>query len=142
MFAQYGLAAYWGQVLENTFVQMQGFMARLDNHAVTPVDLSTLELKTQKKTLGTLLREFRKLIKAIEPIEDLLDAALDRRNFLTHHFFRERDEEIKSVEGIVRVVKELQEIGEQLAKANQIMTVVAKLMLKCIRQDAERGKVP
>jgi hypothetical protein len=127
-----------GQRLEDTLVQMLGLMARLDDHAVTPAELSSLELRAQKKTLGTLLREFRKRITAIEPVEDMLDTALDRRNFLTHHFFRERQEEIGTAEGVVRMVKELQEIGEQLAKANQIMTAVAKLMLKCIRQDAER----
>ena len=138
MFAQYGFAAYWGQRLENTLVQTLTFLARVINHATPPADLSSLELTAQKKTLGWLLRELRSKVNPAEPVEEMLDKALDQRNFLTHHFFRERQEETASAEGLVRMVKELHEIGELLAQANQVMTVLAKILLKVIRKDAER----
>jgi hypothetical protein len=119
-------------------VQTLVFLARAINHATPPADLSSLELAAQKKTLGGLLRELRSKVNPAEPVEEMLNKALDQRNFLTHHFFRERQEKTASAEGVFRMTKELCEIGELLAQTNQVMTALAKILLKVIRKDAER----
>lgn len=135
--AYFGLAAYWGQVLENTLVQVLSLAARLTGEVALPTEIATLELANQKKTLGTLLRKLHLSITMPDTIEEVVDQALEQRNFLTHHFFRERDEDLKVPEGRVRMIEELRGIRETICQANEYMILTGKVLHMGIVHDAE-----
>lgn len=75
--------------------------------------------KKHRDVMGTLVRGIKGLIELDAALETRVDDALRRRNYLAHHFWRERGGEVLSRKRRDLVVKDLiadQAFFEQLAK--------------------------
>ncbi len=125
VYAHFGLAAYCGQCFEANLSNVLILGARVRGEALTLADVDRMELTNQKKTMGALIRDLRDKTKLPAAADDLIGRALDRRNFLNHHFFRERAEDFMSVAGCNRMIAELKQIQEVLEMASQAQCQLA-----------------
>ena len=120
VFACFGSAAQHSQLFES---ELRTFLSVYNQIASTNVgidDLIEAESTSQhlKKTMGTLLNDIRKNVTFSEKaINVKLNHAIERRNFLIHHFFLDRGEKFNSVSGRMELLQELLTIGEELQTA-------------------------
>jgi hypothetical protein len=108
---------------------------------------SSLERDVNRRTLGNLLRQLRGLISFDETIIRIIDEALEKRNYLTHHFFRVHNFAIFSEDGRGEMTKELKEIQRTFGMARSYLSAISSLLGKHagiqeaeIEQLVERGK--
>jgi hypothetical protein len=87
------------------------------------------------KTFGALVRKLKKMVKLSDSIIATIDEALERRNYLTHHFFRVHNFRLYSEEGRKIMIAELNEIQEKFDKAHQMMGAISSLMLQISGHD-------
>jgi len=73
-------------------------------------DIRRLYEKADRKTLGQILSTLGKLTPFDPILEDQLDEALNKRNYLIHHFFVEHSESLLSAVGRRKMIDELTEI--------------------------------
>ena len=115
VYAQFGLALYLAQVLEHGLANALMFAELLPRRAGKPVPRKDWEAEFDEfmdqqfeQTLGRLVRGLRSATSVPADLEGLLTDALNTRNFLTHHFFRERAELFMSSDGREKMIQELE----------------------------------
>ena len=113
VYAHYGLTMYLAQVLEYAIVSAFVILRLPEKQKYTREDIDDLMDGRFKKTLGMLLKTLRDEMTLPETLEATLSQALARRNFLAHHYFRERAEQFVTREGRAKMIVELQ-IDQQL----------------------------
>ena len=118
IFACFGSAAQHSQFFEAALGEFLVVYNKIFRKSLTLNDLEAIETRLGKKTMGALLQEFRKYVTIDNSqIEQYLDDALVKRNFLMHHFFRVRQEEFMTENGRMRMLKELVHIESELKRA-------------------------
>ena len=118
--AQFGLAAFLGNALESTLGCILMGRGKIQGTATTPEQLEALETVLNKDTLGSLVRKVRAGVQLSEDTERIVVFALQRRNFLIHHFFRELAFDMDSNAGRRKLITELQEIQGVILAANKL----------------------
>jgi hypothetical protein len=81
-----------------------------------------------RKTFGSLLKHLKKTMNLSDSIIKVIDGALERRNYLTHHFFRSHNFALYCEKGRETMAAELEEIGEKVDLAKRTLDAMAKLM--------------
>jgi hypothetical protein len=81
-----------------------------------------------RKTFGSLLKHLKKTMNLSDSLIKVIDEALERRNYLTHHFFRSHNFALYSKKGRETMRAELKEIGEKLDLAKRTLGAMAELM--------------
>jgi len=116
VYAQFGLALYLTQVLEHGLVNALVFIDLLPSRAGNPVPRKQWEAEFDsflernfETTLGKMIRSLKAVSQIPGDLESTLADALTKRNFLAHHFFRERSDEFMSQEGREKMIAELQD---------------------------------
>lgn len=71
-----------------------------------------------RKTFGTLLKHIKAVVAFDQSILRIIDEALERRNHLTHHFFRTHNFAVFNVAGRRAMVEELKDIQNKLDLAH------------------------
>jgi hypothetical protein len=109
VYAHFGLAMYYAQVLEHGVVNAMIVARTRERHRITRADIDAF-LDTQfERTLGQMLQELRRHLQVLPTVEPTLRAALKRRNWLAHQYFRERAVEFMNAKGRSSMIEELQE---------------------------------
>lgn len=115
VYAHFGLAVYLAQVLEHGLANALVFLDLLPNRADNPVPRKQWEAEFDsflernfETTLGKMIRSLKAVTPIPSDLEAVLTDALTKRNFLAHHFFRERSDAFVSHEGRERMIEELQ----------------------------------
>lgn len=115
VYAHFGLALYLAQVLEHGLANALMCTELLPRRAGKPVPRKEWEAEFDmfmnqqfEQTLGRLIRGLRNATSVPIELEGLLTDALKTRNFLTHHFFRERAEAFMSRDGREEMIHELE----------------------------------
>jgi hypothetical protein len=122
VFACFGSAAQHAQFFEAALAEFLIDYNKVANEAITLQELELLDQKLQKKTLGALLKKFSQYVTIKDAnVVQLLELALDRRNFLMHHFFRERSTKLQSEQNRMRLLSELVSIDRLLQEAATIV---------------------
>jgi hypothetical protein len=93
---------HWGAVVD-------GFM---DHHFQT--------------TLGRMIKAFREGSAVPPDLEGQLGRALEKRNWLTHHFFRERADEFLTHAGRLRMLEELEAARQLFDDADRALDSFVK----------------
>jgi hypothetical protein len=110
VYAFFGLAAYWAQLLEQGIANLLVGLRIQGKKVPTWVDVRNLYEKADRNTLGHLLRAVGELAPLDPALEDRLHQALKKRNYLMHHFFVEHAESLLSAEGKRRMIDELRDV--------------------------------
>lgn len=133
VYAHFGLALYLAQVLEHGLANALMSAELLPRRAGKPVPKNQWEAEFDlfmneqfDKPLGRLINGLRKVASVPADFETLLTTALKTRNFLAHHFFRERAEFFMSGDGREKMVEELENAQRLFEVADEKLTEVAK----------------
>jgi len=114
VYARFGLALYFAQVLERGIVNALIFLDLIPNRSKRL--RSTKEWETEydafasrhfQKTLGGLIRALGEVKAVPDELEKLLASALHERNRLAHYYFWERADEFMTTPGCNRMITEL-----------------------------------
>jgi hypothetical protein len=115
VYAHFGLAMYLVQVLECGLANIMMCAELLPRRAGEPVpkreweaEFDAFMSEQYRQTLGRLIRGLSSATSVPSDLEAVLTEALEKRNYLTHHYFRERAEAFMSWKGRQNMIEELQ----------------------------------
>jgi hypothetical protein len=128
VYARFGLAAHWAQCVEVSLGIFFLFYERINHAELSVQALDAMDADRQRQTLGRLIKDFRKHVDLDSGIEEVLDRALDRRNFLMHHFFHERAMHWVSEDGRSQMIDELIDISADLQYADKLIVMIYKCL--------------
>lgn len=139
VFAIFGSAAQHSQFYESALAEFLIVYNKITNKSLTIQDLGTIKTKLQKKTMGALLYEFRKYVTIDDStVEQCLYNPLEKRNFLIHRFFLERNEKFRTKKGRMEMMQELLHIQEELEIATKLTNGMRIAVSKAL--DLKEGK--
>ena len=132
VYAQAGLALYFAQCFEMALANFLFIYHRATNDRVTVEELLALESSNAKKTLGALLMKTKDLCSFDQDALDRLDQALEHRNRLSHHFFKDHGESFLSWSGREKMLEVLLEIQRSLQIADTLIEATNRAMSQAI----------
>ena len=118
-YAFFGLAANAAQLLEQSLINLVVAVHMANSELLTQQVALRLFAQMESKTFGQLLKAARELIDIPTDLEERLRLALDKRNYLTHGFFRAHDENLMSDSGRRTIIVELSELITFLRDVDQ-----------------------
>lgn len=130
LYAEFGIASEKAQVLEVEAGNVALYYFRLSvkpdeiNPEVTAFFKNIMN-DVNKKTLGQLIKKIKTIINIDEITENLLNKALDKRNYLSHHFFRTHNYAIFSEQGRKNMMSELKEIQNVIDQAHSTLYAIS-----------------
>jgi transcriptional regulator with XRE-family HTH domain len=119
IFTHFGLAAFWGQHLETTLTIILIANGRLRGTATTREEIDALETGLEKP-LGPLVQKVRAAVQLPEQTVEMINTGVEKRNFLIHRFFRERNLHFKTPAGRQQLLMELRQIQAIICAANKL----------------------
>ncbi|MCP4985924.1 MAG: hypothetical protein GY928_07610 [Colwellia sp.] len=147
LYADFGMAAEKAQVLELEAgnVVLSFVALTVDPKNISPADKAGYKKlidEVDRKTLGNLLRQIRKIVEFDSSSEEIISEALRKRNYLVHGFFKTHNFAIFDEEGRIKMRKELSGISEQMDIAHKHLTSISNLLEKVSGREpsAEKAK--
>lgn len=119
LWAFYGLTAYQAQLLEQSLISLAAVLQLPEPHVLTREAFEEVFDDLNRKTLGKLIGAAKKLGPLPNGAEALLMEALEKRNYLVHHFFRTHDEDLISETGRCEMINELRDLLVFLQKVDR-----------------------
>ncbi len=132
MLSVYGLAAYHAQACE---VKLSLFTAMLSTTGPgkdLPKNFSDSKATLDKKTLGRVVKVLNELVTLPEGFQADLDALVDKRNHLVHHFFRDHVEDEFSARGRESMCDELHEHAAFFASIARTLEGMTEDVIKAV----------
>ena len=133
VYAQFGLAIYLAQVLEH------GIGNALVYTSLIPSNIGNVRSATEwqekfdqflgthfEKTLGRMISTLKAQVAIPNNLESLLSTALKTRNWLAHHYFRDRSDEFMNEAGRMKMIVELEEAQALFSRTDQILGATIK----------------
>lgn len=123
VYAYFGLAIYFGQCLEETFLIMLWTDRIFKKKVKTNEEVNGIidAIENSKKTMGIFINEVKQSYSLTTSIIDQLDKILDKRNYLAHKYFKLHIEKFHSEIGQLEMIKyfcdfidESKQVDEQL----------------------------
>lgn len=140
VFACFGSAAQHAQHFEVALGAFVLLYNKFTKRNLTLEAFEALDQKLQKQTMGTLLREFKKYVRVNDSnVHRCLELALEKRNFLMHHYFREREGCLGLEQGRLSILTELVEIGSLLEQAAALVGGMRIAFSDVMSKKGERG---
>lgn len=119
VYAYFGLAMYRAQCVEQSLIQLLIFFDFFEKNAPAfstrdrwEADFDRFDREISEKTMGRLLKHINNLGILDEELKDLLSMALNKRNWLAHHYFVDRAVDFVSERGRVDMIAELGELTD------------------------------
>jgi len=133
VYAYFGLAIYFSQVLEHGLVNALVNVDLIPRRAGRQVpkqewfkEFDSFMDQHFETTLGKMIRSLKSVIAVPEGLESVLAAALKKRNFLAHHYFKDRAAEFMTKSGRDEMISELQEARMLFEEADDKLDEVVK----------------
>ena len=111
VYAHFGLAIYLSQVLEHGIGNALVYASLIPNNIGKIRSSSEWHEKFDQflgahfeKTLGRMISALKTELTVPDDLESLLSAALKNRNWLAHHYFRERSDEFMNEAGRMKMI--------------------------------------
>jgi hypothetical protein len=126
VYAHFGLAIYEAQVLEHGLANAMLLARMAAGKLPTLADFDAFLEARFKKTLGSLIKDLSNHIAVDAGLEGMLAAALEKRNWLAHRYFRERSETFMSDRGCATMIAELESAQALFHEADEALEGVTK----------------
>jgi hypothetical protein len=133
VYARFGLAVYFAQVLELGLVNALIFLHLIPSrrHRARSRDewgavVNTFIDRHFEATMGHLIKNLRDVTQVDTDLERLLSDALKRRNWLVHDFFRERATNFVSASGRQQMLTEIDECRELFQSADERLEAIVE----------------
>ncbi len=133
VYARFGLAVYQAQCLEHGLVNALVFLDLIPNKRriaksasewAALVD-SFMEARFEL-TLGKMIRALKDITVVPAELRDQLANALSKRNWLAHHYFRERAETFLTQSGRLAMVAELETMQAMFSQADDALDAAVR----------------
>jgi|ERR1041385_1427149 hypothetical protein len=133
VYARFGVALYFAQVLEHGIVNALVVLDLIPSrrHLVrTAKEWKTLVdafmSRHFESTMGRLIRDLRSVTSIPADLEEILQRALAKRNWLAHEYFRERSVQFMSAAGRESMIHESDECRELFSAADDRLEEVIR----------------
>lgn len=133
VYAHYGLALYLAQCLEHGLANALVYLDLIPRRSKTvrtrkqwTAEFDSFMDRNVEQTLGRLIRNLREATAVPRELEDKLTQALKRRNWITHHFFRQQADEFMSAPGRDSMIRELEKAQELFQMADDLLSQTIK----------------
>jgi hypothetical protein len=132
VYCHFGAAAARASEFEMVLTNILLLNAKRSGKVTTVEDFDALDakLRESKKTLGNLLKEVKLGTTLPGRTLGALGQALDCRNYLIHHFFRDKAFEFETEEGRTRLVNELREARDYIVVATRLANDLVQSMAR------------
>ena len=138
VYAQYGLAMYWAQCLEQSMFQHLLFfdhfpkaIRQYQGQGKWEEDFDSYESKELSQTMGRLIRRVREAGQPTEEIEAKMNCVLKHRNWLAHGYFSDRAVQLTRTDGRAVMITELEDIREEFRFCSRLIDDLTEpVMLK------------
>jgi len=126
LYTQFGRTAEMAQVmeLEAGNLALAYVMIAFDANNLTieqKLFLKSLSDDIDRRTFGNLVNIMKKSMNIDQTIEEAIDEALEKRNYLIHRFFRTHNFAIQSTEGRAKMYEELSELHKSFSFAHTLL---------------------
>lgn len=107
IYAYFGLAVYYAQCLEQTFINMIWLNRIFKKKVKSQKELESIidAVENSKKTMGNLINEVKTEYSVPDDLQLELRDILNKRNYLTHKFFKDQIWKFKSDIGMREMLK-------------------------------------
>ena len=126
VFALFGLASYHAQCLERQIGTMLSTCYSREFAAASPEQRDLIFNDHFAKTLGSLIRKLEGTIKVPPNLNQSLQAALKKRNWLMHDYFYERAAHILSSRGRHEMMSELTDLYKEFSRLDDDLDSVTE----------------
>ena len=133
LYAEFGIAAEKAQVMEveagNAALSYLALF--VDTDRISPEETAMFRSiieDVNRKTLGAMLNHIKAFASFDDKLIEIVDKALERRNYLTHKFFRSHNFAIQSESGRQAMIAEVKEIQAALQLGLGVLNVVTDLL--------------
>jgi hypothetical protein len=129
LYAEFGIAAEKAQVMEveagNAALSYLAMFVDTDRISPEETEMfrSVIE-DVNRKTLGAMLKHIKAFGNFDDKLVEIVDEGLERRNYLTHKFFRTHNFAIQSEAGRKAMIAELKEIQVVLQPGLGVLNAV------------------
>lgn len=137
VYAHFGLAIYLAQCLEHGIVNALLVLDLVPNQAKTLRSKNEWNMKVDdffdqnfRQTLGQMITALRKVTTVPTKLETLLAEALHKRNWLAHHYFRERAEQFMSASGRDHMIAELEDVQKLFREADLQLEEISRPLME------------
>lgn len=110
VYARFGLAYYLGEVLHRGLCYIYALISFEKPEDITRPRVEEKIAHAFSLTLGQIIRETEDLLPS--ELNEQLDLALEKRNFLAHRFWFERIHLMYNEQGLLQMLQELDKIGQ------------------------------
>jgi hypothetical protein len=139
VFALFGSAAQHAQFFEEALGNFLLEFNKICDRSLTIEELESLAATLQKKTMGSLLTDFKKYVTINnELITENISEALVQRNFLMHQFFRDRRDKFGTAEDRAGLMSELLGIEHLLHGVTLVTNGLRVALCEALKPAAER----
>jgi len=121
VYARFGLAYYMGEVLHRGVCHLY-LGLRTPDHGVTGPRIDELMREAYSETLGGIFGKVRHALS--DELASRLASAVEKRNYLAHHFWFEQVHMLSSAEGAAALVEQL---ARTVAEFDQINVEIERL---------------
>ena len=108
VYAHFGLAIYKAQVLEHGLANAMTYASKVAGRLPTLDEYDAFLESKFEKTLGALINDLKGHVCVDPGLQGTLSTALKKRNWLAHHYFRERPQTFMSDRGCATMIAELE----------------------------------
>ncbi len=130
VFAAYGRAAYYAQLLEYDLVSVWMIDSITQGVSFTREDLAQFQGQWSKKTLGKLLHSLINSVLIPDDLKQFLETVRTTRNTLAHDFFLTTADDLRLSDGREKATAKLVEMGSILQKGQELFVNVLKTYSK------------
>ncbi len=129
LYAEFGIAAEAAQVMEveagNAALSYLAMF--VDTDRISPEETEVFRSIVEdvnRKTLGAMLKHIKAFGNFDDKLLEIVDEALERRNYLTHKFFRTHNFAVQSEAGRKALIADLKEIQAVLQRGLGVLNAV------------------
>jgi hypothetical protein len=121
VYARYGLAMYFAQVVEHAIVNLMISLRLPERGKLPGREIDAFMEDAFRMTFGRLLGELRRQSRFAELVQQELDQARETRNWLAHRYFRDRAVQFMSPAGRGAMLGELDDAANLFLRTNDML---------------------
>jgi len=126
VYAFYGLTMYHIQCLERTLAMLAATVYNLNADHITRSQFDSILEGNFKKTLGQLISNVKKSVDLSDDFEKKLSDALEKRNFIAHHYFWARAMKFGHTRGKEEMITELSQLSAYFEEMDKELSLVLR----------------
>lgn len=128
VYAHYGLAMYYAQVLETEAWIALSMIKESDPSVITSWRFEEALEEAAALTMGQAVAKLIESAEVAPPLQQMLPAAVEKRNWLAHRYFWDRCVELANERGRAAMIDELAELADWFQEMDMQLSALTRRM--------------